>query len=310
MLLCCGESLIDMIPAQGTGGEAAFSPLSGGAIFNTAIALGRLGKPAGLMTGLSSDLFGKQLEAALTESGVDTAYAIRSGRPTTLAFVSLKDGHATYVFYDENTAGRMIRPEDLPALGESVSTLYFGGISLAVEPCADTYAALLTREAATRVIMIDPNIRPGFIADEARYRGRLKAMIAQSDIVKVSDEDLTWMDGGPAPIEDKARALLAAGPSLVIVTRGKEGAIALTASGVSIEVAGRPVTVVDTVGAGDTFNAGVLASLSDQALLTKDKVASLSPDALKAALELGAQVAAITVSRAGANPPWASELGA
>ncbi|MFD1696142.1 carbohydrate kinase family protein [Roseibium aestuarii] len=310
MLLCCGESLIDMIPAQGTEGEAAFSPLSGGAIFNTAIALGRLGKAAGLMTGLSSDLFGKQLEAALTESGVDTGYAIRSGRPTTLAFVSLKDGHATYVFYDENTAGRMIRPEDLPALGESVSTLYFGGISLAVEPCADTYAALLTREAATRVIMIDPNIRPGFIADEARYRGRLKAMIAQSDIVKVSDEDLTWMDAGPAPIEDKARALLAAGPSLVIVTRGKEGAIALTASGVSIEVAGRPVTVVDTVGAGDTFNAGVLASLSDQGLLTKDKVASLSPDALKAALELGAQVAAITVSRAGANPPWASELGA
>ncbi|WP_417691433.1 carbohydrate kinase family protein [Roseibium sp.] len=308
MLLCCGEALIDMIPTALPQGGDAFVPHSGGAIFNTAIALGRLGHPAGLLTGLSTDLFGQQLEQTLTDSDVDTRYAIRSGRPTTMAFVFLNDGHATYCFYDENTAGRMITIGELPDLPDSVSTLYFGGISLAVEPCAETYAALLHREAASRVTMMDPNIRPGFIADESRYRTRLAGMIADTDILKVSDEDLNWIDPSDVSLEDKVSALLTQGPKAVIVTRGKDGATVTTSSGLQLTVKGETVQVVDTVGAGDTFNAGVLASLEDQGLLTKDAVASLDENAWRAALSLGAKVAAVTVSRAGANPPWADEL--
>lgn len=309
MLLCCGEALIDMIPTATADGANAFVPHSGGAIFNTAIALGRLGQQAGLLTGLSRDLFGQQLAATLHESKVDTRFSIRSDRPTTLAFVTLKDGHATYAFYDENTAGRMISPDDLPDLPGDVTTLYFGGISLAVEPCAQTYEALMLREAPYRVIMMDPNIRPGFIRDEATYRTRLGTMIGATDILKVSDEDLNWIYPGEISEEDKAAALLKLGPAIVIVTRGKDGATAFTADGSSVSVKGETVEVVDTVGAGDTFNAGVLASLSDQGALDKNKLMSIDAAVLEKALTLGTRVAAVTVSRAGANPPWAEELG-
>ncbi|WP_417669179.1 carbohydrate kinase family protein [Roseibium sp.] len=310
MLLCCGEALIDMIPSEVATGGFGYVPHSGGAIFNTAIALGRLGQKVKMLTGLSTDLFGQQLEKSLLDSNVGTSLSIRSDRPTTMAFVQLSNGHATYTFYDENSAGRMLTEADLPSLPGDVEALYFGGISLAVEPCADAYAALLHREARTRTIMIDPNIRPGFIRDEARYRKRLDAMIGDADIVKVSDEDLDWIDKSERSLELKATALLALGPKLVVVTRGKDGAAAYFADGSSVSVEGSPVAVIDTVGAGDTFNAGFLASLSDQRLIDKASVANLSKHAVEAALTYGAKVAAITVSRAGANPPWKSELAA
>ena len=167
MILCAGEALIDMLPRESTGAEACFAPVAGGAVFNTAIALARLGAPAALFTGLSEDLFGQRLAAALAADRVDATLARCSARPTTLAFVELTDGHARYAFYDENTAGRMLSPADLPTLPDTVGALFFGGISLVVEPCARAYEALMLREAHGRVTMIDPNIRPGFIRDEA-----------------------------------------------------------------------------------------------------------------------------------------------
>lgn len=309
MILCCGEALIDMIPRPTVDGPEGYVPHAGGAIFNTAIALGRLGVPTGMLTGLSSDLFGKKLAAVLHESGVDTGLVIVSDRPTTLAFVELKDGHATYHFYDENTAGRMIAPADLPALPEGVDALYFGGISLTALPGADTYAELAAREAGTRVMMIDPNIRTGFITDEAAYRERLARMLALSDICKVSDEDLSWLIPGARPDVDGMAALAAMGPKIVIVTRGAEGPVARLPSGQTLAVPAVRATVVDTVGAGDTFNAGVLAKLKELGALTKPALADLPAETLEAALTHGARVAAVTVSRAGANPPWAHELG-
>lgn len=308
MILCCGEALIDMIPMATISGRDGYVPHAGGAVFNTAIALGRLGLKPGMLSGLSTDLFGQQLQAALTESRVDTDTVILSDRPTTMAFVRLTNGHATYTFYDENSAGRMITPADLPVLSDQVTALYFGGISLAVEPGAETYAALLAREGSTRAVMLDPNIRPGFIRDEARYRDRLARMLALSDIVKVSDDDLHWIFPGSEALAEKAARLRLAGPSVIIVTRGGEGATAFFGAGEEVSVAAQKVTVVDTVGAGDTFNAGVLASLSQQGLLTKAAIADLSAGELEAALAFGAKVAAVTVSRAGANPPWAAEL--
>ena len=302
MILCCGESLIDMLPRTSPLDEPAFAPHTGGAVYNTAIALGRLEAPAGYFGGLSSDMFGQLLEADLVASKVDTALAPRSDRPTTLAFVTLKDGHATYAFYDENTAGRMLAQSDLPAVPAAVTALFFGGISLPVEPCGDTYAALAIREADSRLIMIDPNIRPGFIRDEARYRARLDRMLAVADVVKVSDEDLVWLTGGTDP-----KALTDKGVGLVLMTRGGEGVLAQNAEG-SLDLPTTKVEVVDTVGAGDTFNAGMLAGLHQQGLATKQAFKQATLADLEPAIALGMRAAAVTVSRAGANPPWAHEL--
>lgn len=309
MLLCCGEALIDMIPTPTTNNQMGFVPHSGGAIFNTAIALGRLGVSAGMLTGMSSDMFGQQLTADLQASKVDTSLLITSDRPTTLAFVKLVGGHASYSFFDENSAGRMLDPSDLPSLPESVSAMYFGGISLACEPGADSYAALLENAASSRVVMLDPNIRASFITAPVIYRKRLDRMIAHADIVKVSDEDLEWIYPDAGSLEDKVARLRAAGPSLVVLTRGSEGAVGFFgAAGQRVDVPVRRVEVADTVGAGDTFNAGVLARLSQLGLLNKSALAEITPEAVRDALEYGAKVAAITVSRAGANPPWKHEI--
>ncbi|MDW4498945.1 carbohydrate kinase [Sulfitobacter sp. D35] len=308
MILCCGEALIDMIETRRADGGSNFEAHAGGAVFNTAIALGRLRAPAGFLSGLSSDLFGGVLQQALADSHVDTSNSIISDRPTTLAFVRLTDGNATYTFYDEGTAGRMLDPEDLPDLSPDVTACYFGGISLISEPCADFYAALARREAETRVIMVDPNIRPTFIKDLERYRARLASILEVADIVKVSDEDLHWIVQGTDSIADKARALLEAGPRIVVLTRGSEGATAYFADGREAHATSRKVEVVDTVGAGDTFNAGLLASLAEQGVLGKEKLETLDPETVEKALAHGAVVAGVTVSRAGANPPWAHEL--
>jgi len=308
MILCCGEALIDMIPTPTTSGRDGFVPHAGGAVFNTSIALGRLGVQTGMLTGLSSDMFGQQLSDSLSASHVDTSHVITSDRPTTLAFVRLQDGHASYSFFDENSAGRMLRPEDLPEISNEVSSLYFGGISLACEPGASAYAALLAREGASRAVMMDPNIRPSFIADIDAYRIRLDRMMALADIVKVSDEDLNWMVPSPLSLKEKVDTVLKNGPSVVILTRGGEGATGFLRDGTEVTVPARRLEIVDTVGAGDTFNAGVLAKLYEQGALRKSRLRALSADALAQALDHGARVAAITVARAGANPPWATEL--
>jgi len=307
MILSCGEALIDMLPRVSTEGEACFAPYAGGAVFNTAIALGRLGAPSAFFSGVSTDMLGEILADTLAQSKVDTQFLARSARPTTVAFVKLVNGQATYAFYDEATAGRMLSLDQLPTLSADVQALFFGGISLVKDPAASTYEALQAREAPARVTMIDPNIRPGFIAgQEATYRARIGRMIAKADLVKLSDEDLHWLEG-PGDLTALARGILARGPRVVFLTEGAKGARAVTAS-TERGVASTPVTVADTVGAGDTFNAGVLAALHQAGVLSKAGVADLPGEVLDAALLLGARAAAVTVSRAGANPPWADEL--
>ena len=309
MILCCGEALIDMVPVADTvTGTAAFAPLPGGAIFNTAIALGRLDTPVQFFSGLSTDLFGAQLAGALEASGVATGLVKRSNRPTTLAFVKLTGGHAQYTFYDENTAGRMLSLDDLPGISADISALYFGGISLCAEPAASAYEALALREARNAVIMLDPNIRTSFIEDAPVYRKRLDRMIGVADIVKVSDEDLDWIMRDTSTVADKAARMLQQGPSLVIITKGAKGAEAYGRDGSVVTVPAPQVTVVDTVGAGDTFNAGFLAGLHSRALLSKAAIANIGHADLNEALAFAAKVAAVTVSRQGADPPTLSDL--
>ena len=306
MILCCGEALIDMLPRTTTEGEPAFAPYVGGAVFNTAIALGRLGAPAAFFSGLSSDLFGGQFRDALGASKVSSTYAHTSPRPTTLAFVRLNNGQATYTFYDENTAGRMLTIDDLPELGPEIEAMLFGAISLISEPAGGAYEEFMKREHERRVMMLDPNIRPNFIPDKAKHLRRIRSMMAIADIVKLSDEDLNWF-GEAGSHEDVIRNWLDRGPKLIVVTHGSEGAVGYTRDH-AVTVMPEKVKVVDTVGAGDTFNAGILASLHEQGLLSKTAIAGLSKDAIHKALALGAKAAAVTVSRAGANPPWRHEI--
>lgn len=309
MIVCCGEALIDMIPAKcGETGEAGFIPRAGGSVFNTSVALGRLGAEPRFLSCLSTDMFGATLERSLRESKVNLDLCLWANRPTTMAYVRLTKGNASYVFHDENTAGRMIALDDLKPFPEEATTLFFGGISLVVEPCAETYAALAEREGANRVVMVDPNIRPEFIVDEDRFRTRLDRIFKMANIVKVSDEDLEWLAPGELSILERAEVILDKGPEIVLVTAGGAGVTAYLGDGRVINKSITPKDVVDTVGAGDSFNAGFLRSLQSDGVLEHFSLTNLSENQIYKALILGATVAGVVVSRIGANPPWAEEL--
>lgn len=307
MILCCGEALIDMLPRVTSVGEPAFAPYAGGAVFNSAVALGRLGAPVEFFSGLSSDRFGQQIREVLASSNVGSRYAVISERPTTLAFVHLADGQASYTFYDDNTAGRMLTEADLPLLDDDVEAMLFGAISLIPEPCGSAYEALMRRECGRRLTMLDPNIRPSFIADRQSHVERIRRMVGMADIVKLSDEDLAWF-GHDGTAEDLIGRWLDDGPKLIVLTCGADGAVAYTKRH-KVAVASERVDVVDTVGAGDTFNAGLLASLHEQGALRKSQLTELDEAEIRSTLALGTKAAAITVSRAGANPPWRHEIG-
>jgi fructokinase len=306
MIISCGEALIDMLPRVTSEGEACYMPAAGGAVFNTAIALGRLGAPSGFFSGISSDFFGDLLMHYLEDSKVDTRYVVRSDHPETLAFVRLVNGHAQYAFYDEGTSGRLLAQSDIPTLDAGVTALQFGAISLIPEPCGATYEEMMRREQHNRIISFDPNIRTSFIKDKPAHRARMDRMLAMSDIVKLSDEDLRFFDAG-GDFDGFAAQLLKGKAKLVVMTRGADGAVGIGKAG-KVEVPGIKVDVVDTVGAGDTVNAGILAWLHGAAKLNDAGLRKLTTIDIESALTFAARAAAITVSRAGANPPWLSEL--
>lgn len=306
MILCCGEALIDFLPRSGKDGAAVYEPFCGGSVFNTAIALGRLGIRTGLFTGLSTDFFGDMLKDGLKASKVDLKFTKVWDKPSTLAFVKLTDGHARYSFFDDNSAGRMLTKKDLPKLDKTVAALHFGSISLIPEPGGTTLEALMGREAKSRVISLDPNIRPSQIKNRKSHLARLNRMIAMADIMKISDEDVKWMTG-KQDFAAAAKKWLKSGAKIVVITRGGEGVEAYTKSG-NISLPAVKVKVADTVGAGDTFTAGLLAALTNAKLLDKASLASIGKEDLMAALNFAARAAAVTVSRPGANPPWATEL--
>lgn len=301
MIVCCGEALIDMIPKSTTLGCDGFVPHCGGSALNTAIVLARMGASAGLLTAISRDMFGRQLDTRLADAGVDRSLTIATNRPTTLAFVHLVAGEAQYSFYDENSAGRMLQPADLPDLPDNVRCLLLGGISLCHSPGADAFETL-GKVGGGRLIMLDPNIRPGFIGDEVPYRNRLGRMMARANILKLSEPDLDWYDPRPAqttPWAEKLDDLLKTGPSLILFTQGARGAVACHKDGRRIKVSAQKVRVDDTVGAGDAFNAGFLARLDALGLLTPDAVDNIATQALRDAVTSATRAAAASLSRSG-----------
>ena len=313
MIVVCGEALIDLVPTAM--GQQRGTP--GGGPFTTARALARLGVPAQFLGHLSRDAFGEQLRDLLVADGADLAMTSFGSEPTTLAIAEVNaEGHAAYRFVSDGTSAPNLTAEMVPAsFGADVSALHVGTLGLVFEPIATTIAALVDREHTNRLIMVDPNIRPSAVeaqspsplAGEGRggaYRTRLDRIIAKSTIVKSSDADVAWL----FPELDRlagARALLARGPSLVVVTLGPDGAIGVCGDAV-VRVPAPLVPVVDTIGAGDAFGAALLAWLHDHGRLSRDL--RLERAELRAALEFACLVASITCTRAGADPPWRADL--
>ncbi|WP_158809182.1 carbohydrate kinase [Beijerinckia sp. L45] len=315
MILVCGEALVDLFVeagrCEGTRGGLPALAVAGGSPFNLAIGLSRLGACAGFFGGLSSDTFGQMLRDRLTAEGVDVGFAKASTHPTPLAIVAVgADGHPAYTFHAEHCAHADVTRDDLPGmLPAAVSALALGSFSLAMEPVGSTFVALVEREAGRRVISLDPNLRLDLIDDLGGWRRRFAVLMRHADIVKLSDEDRIAAFGAESDEAALAADWLAAGPALVVFTAGAAGATAYHAAG-RITVPGRPVRVVDTVGAGDTFHAALLAGLSRDKRLTRDGLAALDANALQGLLHEATAAASITCSRLGADLPTAADLKA
>lgn len=305
MIVVCGEALIDLVPLPGGAGYAA---RPGGSPANVAVGLGRLDVPVALLSRLSPDALGRQLRAHVESARVDTTSAIVADEPTTLAVVTLDEqGKAEYAFYVDGAADGGWRTEDLPAALPAGAALHVSGsLALAVPSMGATVEALLVRERGSRLLALDPNVRPRLARDEAALRERLDGWLGLVDVVKVSEDDLDWIAPGLSPAA-AAEQWLARGPALVVVTRGGDGVHAHGPSG-PVDLPGIPVEVVDTVGAGDAFMAGLLGSLHDAGLLSQDGVAALGAAELRRALTFAQEVAAETCRRAGADPPWRDQL--
>ncbi|MFF5972732.1 carbohydrate kinase [Streptomyces sp. NPDC012769] len=295
MIVVAGESLIDLVPDGPAGPLAPLLPRPGGGPYNTAVALGRIGAEVSFCSRISTDAFGGVLVEGLRAAGVATDLVQRGPEPTTLAVASVgPDGSARYGFYVEGTADRLFAlPERLP---DGVRAVAFGTCSLALEPGASAYEALLRRSSREGVFtLLDPNIRPGLIPDAAAYRERFAGWLPYVSLLKLSEEDAAWLGGSPA-------AWLERGPAAVVLTRGAGGLTVFT-RGYEVSVPAVPVPVVDTIGAGDTVNAALLHGLAGR------PPASLGPDGWRALLSFAARAAAVTCTRAGAEPPYADELG-
>jgi fructokinase len=323
-----GEALVDLVPAP----EGAFQPRLGGGPFNVAVALGRLGAPCALLAGVSTDAFGDAQLRRLEASTVDSSLVQRSGLPTALALASLGvGGAAEYTFYTAGTAALAVTdPGPLPA---GVTAVALGSLGLVLPPGALAYEAVLRREsAAGRMIALDPNVRPALIDDRDAFVARFASWLPHVHLLKLSCDDVAWLapaadpeaaaaswlgprrtvdpDAGSHTAADPGaggqRGKVDPGPRAVVLTRGGDGLTVLTRSGLRVSVPAVPVGVADTIGAGDTVQAALLARLHQLGALTR--LDDLDAAAWLDVLGYAARAAAITCSRPGADPPWAREL--
>ncbi len=305
MIAVCGENLIDMVPSEHEAN--LFEACPGGCPYNSAIAAARLKVPTWFVGKTSNDFLGDKIVAKLRGSGVDISLLKRSDQAVTLAFVERDDaGNAKYAFYSADAADRFYYPEELPpALPSSCAFLLVGSISLMQEPSCSTILSLIEREHRRLMVSFDPNIRPTLIASKAEFRVRFEWVCARSAIVKASDSDLEWIYERPA--EEASRIVLSLGPRLVALTKGEQGASLLTRER-RIDAPGIAVQVVDTIGAGDSFHAALLAGLGWLGVRERHDIAALSSEQLEAILRLATSVAALDCTKRGAEPPSLREL--
>lgn len=301
MIVVCGEALIDLINNDG----AAQRALPGGGPFNTARALARLEVPTGFLGHLSDDAFGLELAGLLVADGASLEYATVGPEKTTVAVANVdSEGLAEYEFLVQGTSAPNLTRDMIPAeFGPEVNALHLGTLGLVLEPMAATLVELAEREHGKRLLMLDPNIRAGLMPD-AEYRARLRHVIDMTTVVKASDTDLAWLYPG-LEYEQAAERILDRGIAVVVVTLGAAGAYGACRD-VRLRVAAPQVRVVDTIGAGDAFGAALLGWLYDHDCITPDL--RLDEAELRAALDYACAAAAITCTRAGADPPRKAEM--
>ncbi|MGA8332686.1 MAG: carbohydrate kinase [Mycobacterium sp.] len=294
--LVIGESLIDIV-----GGDEHV----GGSPLNVAVGLGRLGRPVDFLTRIGDDAYGRRIAEYVNDAGVQLVSESRSAERTATARATVaEDGSADYEFdLDWQLSGT-------PTVAQPL-LVHTGSIAAVQEPGCLAVAALVDAYHLSATVSYDPNVRPSLIADGELARQRIEHLVERSDIVKVSEEDLYWLDPDRSP-EQIARIWLALGPALVVVTMADQGAMAVCAAG-EARVPTRAVQVVDTVGAGDSFMVGLLDALWGAGLLGGERrpgLAGIGIDALTAVLEAGSATAALTVGRAGADLPDRAALAA
>jgi len=310
LIVCCGENLIDMVPSGGDGNAAygSFRAVPGGCPYNSAIAAARLGADVCFLGKIASDFLGDKLYGRLAENGVNTGLVIRSDRPVTLAFVEKSPtGEARYAFYAEGAADRSLTEADLPAsMPEGAHFLLVGSISLVLEPAAGTIFHLVERESPRLLVSLDPNIRSSLIPDRKAYLEKFEALCAASAILKASDSDMEWLYGS-SDMEGILDRLLDLGPDLVFLTMGEKGSMAATKRA-RVFVETFPVNVVDTIGAGDTFHAAILAALDRKGIAARSQLAGLGEEELRGLLRFASAAAALNCTREGADPPRLDEV--
>jgi fructokinase len=307
MFVVCGEALMDVYMGEATPTGMTLDARIGGSPLNVAQGLARLARPVAFLTGLSTDALGERLLASLRSEGVDTSLILRSDAPSTLSVVSVDaSGVPRYAFHGDGAADRQITHDTLPALPPATRVLQFGSYALAVEPVGSALSALAARERERRLIAYDPNVRLNVEPDLAHWRAVVEQMVSIAHLVKVSDEDLGLLYPSETP-EQVAARWLAQGAALVAVTRGRHGASAWTRAA-QADAPSPETKVVDTVGAGDTFQAALLTWLDEHDALTPDALSALNSASLGALIRFAARAASITCSRRGADMPRRGEL--
>jgi fructokinase len=304
-----GEVLTDLVPA---GEDGLFHAVPGGSPANVAVGLSRLGVTARMLARLGPDALGRRLRSHLEVNGVRLDRAVTAEEPSSLAVVSLgPDGAAEYDFRVDGTADWQWTDDELAeAVDDDVDALHVGSLAMLVEPGAAALHRLVERVRPAATISYDPNVRPALMGDRSAAAARVERLVALADVVKASTDDLAWLYPGVRPV-DVARDWLAAGPSLVVVTRGGDGVLAAGRAAGELHRPAVPVVVRDTVGAGDAFMAGLLHGLSDRGLLgagNRGRLAELKADVAVDLLDDAALVAALTCARSGADPPTSAEL--
>jgi fructokinase len=297
-----GEALVDLVEEHGL-----LRAVAGGGPFNTAVAFARLGVPVGFLGAISRDAYGQMLAERLVESGVDMSLVRWSDAPTPRAVVHrADDGRSEYTFHLDRTTLGDLTPEELPALPEEAWAIHVGTLALALDPPAAAYEALVDREAGRRQIVFDPNVRPAIFGDNGTYRARFERLASVADLVKLSDDDAAWIYPG-MPIEEVLKLILGMGPRIVAVTRGQHGAVAASRDGFA-DVEGIPMSVIDTVGAGDSFGAALVAGLVDDGAFGPSMTRSADDAVLERAVAFAVAASAVTCSRTGAVPPSRQEI--
>lgn len=303
MIVVAGEALIDLVIDVDGGVTAAL----GGAPFNTARAAARLGAEVRFAGTLSSDRFGRRLRDQLIADGVVVDDAPTTEAPTTLAAAEIDEsGAADYRFYIEGTSAPALTPAAVADVPVDAATFFTGGLGLVLEPMASTVLGVVETLPSTAMVVVDVNCRPQVITDRPAWAARLDRVLARADLVKVSDEDLRFLDAG-RDSRAAAEALLDRGAGAVVVTAGGGRATVVSTDGASdVELPPAAAPVVDTIGAGDTFVGGLLAWLDGRRLGGSDLTVEVLADAVRA----GHAAAAVVVTRRGADPPWRAELPA